>query len=298
MYARLLTRAGIDPRGFAALLRAMILMDLREQHWAQATATKPHYAISPLFLVVGQCLTASAVTCALLVARVDVYFFVLANLSLSLLLLASAVFVEFREVALNPGDRGALAHLPVAPRTYAAARLANLLFYFALMYCALNVFPIIVGAGLRDAGGAYVPAYLAVSLGVSLVVLGALVVGLSFIDGPALAFLRFALSWLQIAAVLVAFYGGQLVLRDGTARLQVWAAFPPDWLAYVPTAPLARFVESAATNPSAALPALAGYLLAGIAAGVAALWRVEQLCRRAHQTDRRGAVAWALPSHL
>ncbi len=145
MCARWLARLGIDPRGFVALLRVLILMDLREQHWAQATATKPHHAVSPLFLVVGQCLTASAVTCALLFARVDVFFFVLVNLTLSLSLIASAVFVEFREIALNPADRGALGHLPVAPRTFAAARLANLLFYFGLMYCALNVFPLIVG---------------------------------------------------------------------------------------------------------------------------------------------------------
>jgi hypothetical protein len=71
-----------------ALLRVLVLVDLREQHWAQATGSKPHYALSPLFLVVGQCLMASALTCALLFARVDVFFFVLVNLSLSLLLMS------------------------------------------------------------------------------------------------------------------------------------------------------------------------------------------------------------------
>ncbi len=298
MCARWLTRAGIDPRGFVALLRVMILMDLREQHWAQATATKPHHAISPLFLVVGQCLTASALTSALLFARVDVFFFALVNLSLSLLLMASAVVVEFREIALNPRDRGALGHLPVAPRTYAAARLANLLFYFALMYCALNVFPVIVGAGARDAGWAFAPAYVVVSLGASLFLVGALVFVLAVVEGSALAFLRLGLSWLQIAAVLVAFYGGQLVLRDGTARLQVWGAFPPDWLAHFPVTWLARLVEGAATRPSLALlPALAGCALAGIGGGVAALWRVERLCRRAGASERSATVAWPLLPH-
>src|SRR5262249_39369565 len=162
----------------------MVLMDLREQHWAQATGSKPHQVISPLFLVVGQCLTASVLTCALMFARADVFFFAFVNLSLSLLLLAAAVIRGFRGVGPNAADRSALGHLPVAPRTYAAARLANLLFYFALMYGALNVFPVIVGAGQLDAGWAYAPAYLAVSLGASLFVFGALIVILSFVDGP------------------------------------------------------------------------------------------------------------------
>ena len=86
-------------------------------------------------------------------------------------------------------------------------------------------------------------------------------------------------------------------MRDETARLQVWGAFPPDWLADFPVARLARLVEGAATGPSAALlPALAGCLLAGLAAGAAALWRVERLCRRAHTAEGGGAVAWPLPA--
>ena len=34
---------GADPRGFWALARAFILMDLRGQHYARATATRPHF---------------------------------------------------------------------------------------------------------------------------------------------------------------------------------------------------------------------------------------------------------------
>src|SRR5205807_1967446 len=97
-------------------------------------------------------------------ARTDVFFFVFANLSMSLLMMASTLLVEFHEVVLNPSDLNLLGHRPVAPRTYAAARFANLLFYVGLMVAALNLMPLIVGAGLRDAGPRYVPAYLLASL--------------------------------------------------------------------------------------------------------------------------------------
>lgn len=296
MFARCLIKVGIDPRGFVALLRALILMDLREQHWAQATATKPHHSLSPLFLVVGQCVMASILLCALLFARVDVFFFALANLSLSLLLLGAAMLVEFGEIALNPLDRDVIGHLPVTPRTYAAARLANLLFYFALIYVALNVCPTIVGAGLRDAGWAFAPAYLAVSLGANLLLLGAIIVGLSFIDATRLSFLKFVLSWSQIVAVLVVVYGGQLVLRDGTSALQVWAAFPPEWIACFPVTWLARLVERAALDPSPALLGpVAGVCILGLAAGAVTMWRVERLCRRTYRAGLEAAVGRELP---
>jgi hypothetical protein len=293
----LLGRLGIDARGFLALLRALVLMDLREQHYAQATASKPHYAISPLFLVVGQCLTVSALTCGFLFARVDVFFFAFVNLSLSLLLLAAAVVVEFGEVALNPIDLEVIGHRPVAPRTYAAARLANLLFYFVLMFVSLNLLPLLVGAGLRDAGWWYAPAYLIVSLAAHLVVLALLVVLLSLADAASLHGLKQVLSWTQIIAIMVVFYGGQLMLRDGEASLQVWGAFPPPWTDYLPVTWLARLVERAATAPDLALlgPFAGCLAIAGLSCLVALAW-LERLCRRMQPVEQAGEVAWAMPA--
>src|SRR5262249_27871798 len=118
-----------------------------------------------------------------------------------------------------------------------------------------------------------------------------------FVDGPAMSFVRLVLSWLQIAVILIVVYGGQLVLRDGTAQLQTWGAFPPAWLDNVPVARLARLIETASTDPVSALPAIAGCLLAGIVATVAALWRVEQLCRKGHRAEGGGEVAWPLASN-
>ncbi len=250
----LLAHCGIDPRGFAALTKALVLRDLRGQHYATATATRPHYVLSPLFLVVGQCLLSSALCCAFLFARVDVFFFALVNHTLSLLVLGTALVVEFQEAALDPADLAVIAPRPVAPRTYAASRLANLLFYFALIFLSLNLFPVIVGAGLRDAGPWFAPAYLASALAGNLAVLALLVLLQSSLkSSEALQAARQVLSWTQIVAILVLFYGGQLMLRDGTARLQLWGAFPPDWVAYLPSAWMARFVDTASARADASL---------------------------------------------
>jgi hypothetical protein len=282
--AKLARAAGIDPRGCIALARALVTMDLRAGHYAAATATRPGSLVSPLFLVVGQCLTASALATLLLFARVDVFFFTFVNLSIGLLVLAAALVVEFGQVVLDPRDLEVIGHRPVTPRTYAAARLANLLFYFLLLYLGLNLFPLLVGAGLRDAGPWYAPAYLAASLAGSLAVTAAVIVVLSA-GGLAgrLEALKAVLAWAQILLILVVFYGGQLVLRDGTNALLVWGAFPPGWIDYLPVTWLARFVERAAVapGPDLLLPALAvaGVALAGVALTVV---RVARLYRRMH----------------
>lgn len=281
MASRLLAGFGIDPRGFFALTRTLILMDLRGQHYARATAHKPHYVISPLFWVVGQCLTLSASASLFLFARVDVFLFAFVGMALSMIVMASSILVEFNEIVLDPRDLDILGHRPVSPRTYAAARFANLLFYVGLMYVALNLFPCLVGAGLRDAGPWYAPAYLAASFAGNLAVVAAVILALS-IGGASgrLEQWKEILAWTQIALVLVTVYGGQLMLRDRGHAIQLWGAFPPTWSMYLPPTWLARFVEEAAVDPSGKTLQL-GLLLFGVAliAGIVSVWRVTQLYR-------------------
>jgi hypothetical protein len=265
-FAQKLSWFGVDPRGFLALARVMILRDLRGQHYAAATAAKAQQLFSPLLIVVGQLLTTSVLTCALLFARVEVFFFAFINLSLGLLLLASAIIVEFQEVVLDPDDLAILGHRPISPRTYAAAKFANLLFYFFVMYLALNLFPPIIGSGLRDAGAWYLPTYFLASFCGSLILLVVLVLWLSMAgQSEKMLGLRRLLSWAQIVSILVVFYGGQLILRDGTATLQVWGAFPPDWIQYFPPTWLAWFVERAAASPDSQVVVWALILMGGTA---------------------------------
>ncbi len=272
---RWLVSLGIDPRGFAALTKAFILMDLRGQHYGRATATKPTFLISPLFWVVGQCQTISAIASLLLFARVDVFFFAFANLSLSMLVIASTILVEFHEVVLDPRDGEIVGHRPIAPRTYAAARFANLLFYVVLMYLALNLIPLILIGGLRDAGLWTIPAYFLTSVAGNLAVVALVVLALTAIGGSTrLEQWKEILAWTQIALVFVLFYGGQLVLRNGGHAIMLWGAFPPAWAEVLPPTWLAHFVEQAAVTPTP------GTLLNGLIIVAVALFAVALAVQR------------------
>jgi hypothetical protein len=290
--ARLLTAVGVEPRGFAALTKALILMDLRGQHYGRATLTKPNYLISPLFWVVGQCQAISALTSLLLFARVDVFFFAFANISLSMLVIASTILVEFNEVVFDPRDLELIGHRPIAPRTYAAARFANLLFYVALMFLALNLIPLLLGCGLRDAGPWYAPAYLAASLAGNLAVAALVILGLSLAGSSArLERWKELLAWTQIVLVAVVFYGGQLMLRHGGHGIQVWGAFPPAWADVLPSTWLARFVEEAAVAPTGGT-LLGGLLLLviGLAACAVTVLRLARLYRTMQTTAVTHAI--------
>lgn len=283
---------GIDPRAFSALVRAFILMDLRGQHYAAATASKPVYVLSPLFIVVGQFLACSALLCGFLYARVDVFFFAFANLTLSMLLLATTVVVEFQEVVLSPSDLAIIGHRPVPPRTYAAARLTNLLFYFGLMFLALTLIPTVCGATLRDAGWWFGPAYFLASLTGNLGLLAVMVLVLaSFDHNQGMQTLKAVLSWSQIILIMVLFYGGQLLVRGGLWGLQVWGAFPPPWTQHLPPTWLARFVERAACEPDATVgwQALALLGMSGAACLVVGV-RLTMLYRRMQPIEQAAAV--------
>jgi hypothetical protein len=276
-------------------------MDLRNQAYTRATASKPSYLTTPLFWVVGQCLTASAVTSLVLFMRVDCFFFALVGLAMSMLVLAATVVVEYQETVLDPRDLEIIGVRPVRPQTYVAARLANLLFYLALLFLALNLFPMILGAGLRDASAYYVPAYLLAALAGNSVTV-AVVIGVLSLGSTAqgLKSVKEFLAWTQIVLILVVGYGAQLMLRDKAHALEVWAAFPPWWLDKLPPAWLARFVADA----SGARVLLVGPVLLGVAAAAmaATVWRLLRLYRamqvapkpvasRPMRADRVGGLA-------
>ena len=243
---------GADARSVRALTRAFLIMDLRQQHYAAATATRPSHLLSPLFLVVAQCLTMSAAMCLILLARVEVFFFAFANLTLSLLVLATTIIVEFHEIVLNPDDLDIIRHRPISSRTYTLARLLNLGFYWSLMYLALNLLPILIGAGLKDAGWWYAPAYLLVSGFASLIVAALTILLLSMISsGPRLEAVKNVLAWTQILLILVVGYGGQFMLRDTNHAVQMWAAKPPSWATWIPTFQLASLIDRFADHPRA-----------------------------------------------
>jgi hypothetical protein len=275
---QLLGRLGVNPRVCRALVRALVLMDLRSPHYGRATGTRPGEVIAPLYWVIGQYLFISTIVTALLFARVDVWAFAFVGLALSMLLVVNAVVVEFNEVVLDLEDRDVLGPRPVSPRTYAAARFANLGFYVALLTLALNLFPAVVGAGLRDAGPWYLPAYaLACVLGnLTAVALTVLVYSLAP-PRPGRQDVRDVLAWTQIVLTLVVFYGGQLILRNASHAIEVFLSEPPAWFSWLPPAWLANFVAEAATRPG--LHLLAWAAAAGVATGLVAFLALVRLAR-------------------
>ncbi|MEZ4318895.1 MAG: hypothetical protein R3F61_15380 [Myxococcota bacterium] len=283
---------GIHPRPYRALVWALWTMDLRGQHFAKATGVQPKMLMSPLFWVVGQCLTMSCIAALVLFARVDLRFYVFANLSMSVLLLATMVLVEFHEVVFDPNDRDTIRHRPIPLRTYAAARFTNLLGYVGLMGFALTVFPAIVGAGMPEAGWLYLPAYLAASFGASMVAVAAVVWTLSL--GGGLGQLKDLLAWSQILGILVLGYGAQFIFRDDSHAFFVWAAFPPAWRANVPTEWLAAFVEQAAVAPDATVLAQgAGLVALGAFAGASVVFRLRTIYGDARAPEAQGQIALA-----
>lgn len=262
LFEKLLIQLGVEPRQFFALTKALILMDLRSQHFAASTGSRTTFAISPLFWVVGQCLAISAICSLVLFLRVSAFSFAFVSLSVSMLILATTVLVEFHEVVFNPRDLGVIGPRPVSPRTYTAARFGNLLFYVGMMLTALNLFPLIVGAGLDDVGAWYVPAFLTATVSGSLSAVCMIVLVLAAVGrSERVEEWKAILAWTQIAVFAVAAYGGQLMFRNKDHATEVWLAFPPEWVQWLPPAMLARFVDAACDQPSVSLLGIALGLL-------------------------------------
>jgi hypothetical protein len=224
-------------------VKALILMDLRSQHYGRSTGTKPGELIPPLYWVLGQYLFISAIVSLVLFMRVSVEAYAFVNLAVAMVLAMTAVVVEFNEVVLDTGDTDVIGPRPIARRTYAAARMTNLAFYMVLIVLALTIFPAIVGIGLRDSGFAFLPAYALVSvLGCAGIMWLAIVLYSLAPPKRGAQDFRDLLAWAQIIVALVAFYGAQLMLRDPAHSIEVNLESRPAWLNALPVAWLAAWI--------------------------------------------------------
>ncbi|MCR4414610.1 MAG: hypothetical protein NUV77_19510 [Thermoguttaceae bacterium] len=283
--------AGIEPRAFRALLHAYLLIDFRNQQFGRATLSGPKAWVAPMFWVVGQNLLLGFATGVILYERVDVFFFALANLAVSMLVMATAVIVEFNEVVLDPEDLEVVGHLPVPARTYSAARATNLIGYVLLITVSLNLCPAIIGIGLPDAGWAFVPAYLLASLAGNLLVVGALIlVYLVLLGDRPTESTRELLAWSQIVLLWIALMGGQFVLlHDRSFRIEMLAYELPDWVRWLPPGWLAWFVAS--TGPVG--DAVAWWVPGVVAVATLGVWVVVMArLSAAYAQMQPGAPAW------
>lgn len=262
-----LSRMGVQPRPYRALVRAFLTMDLKGQFYEMSTGSKANDLVAPLYWVYGQLLIASALSCAIMQGRVDVGFYAFFNLSLAAILTWSAVIVEFHEAAYDPKDITVVGHRPITSRTWAFARLSNLLAYVSFISLALTIFPAVMGLGLNDAGPLWILTYpfasaFACGSGAALALLTFAVAGLENpLSGP-----RRIASWIQIVLILVLFYGGQLMIRSTSGIFEYFAAKPPVELTYLPTWYLGQAVANNELTPLA-VGAILTIALCGIAIG-------------------------------
>lgn len=276
---RLLNRLGADGRQFRGLTKALLWMDLRSQHYAAATATKPTYAVSPVFWVIGQCLAISAIMSLALWLRVNLYMYVFLALSTSMVVLASAVLVEFNEIVFNPNDLNIIGPRPVKPQTYTAARFFNLMIYVVALSVALHIFPAVVGAAADDAGLWYIPAYLTAAITSSLSTVCVVVLVLAAAGrSEAMEQWKALFAWTQIVLFGICAYGGQLMFRKDTHDVEVWLAFPPEWVHWLPSAWLAQYVDQCCAAPGPGLLGT-GIILLTLTATLCVLtvWRLSVL---------------------
>ncbi|MBI4678950.1 MAG: hypothetical protein HY748_15330 [Elusimicrobia bacterium] len=281
--------AWIQPGAFRSLVRAYLLMDLRKQHAAQAAAAGPGSWVTPLYWVVAHSLAASAILSVALFGRVNARLFALAGISASMLLMAVSLVVEFREAILDLDDALAIGSRPVLPSTHAAARCANAAAYTLLLTTALNLFPAIVGSGLRDGGWRFLVSYAAASLAANLAITALALILMSLLTRVAGSRAAGVLAWAQTIVVMAGFYGAQMVFRDPTQGLAWWAYNLPGWVWWLPPAWFAAFVGRTCGGPgwTEAAAACGGVLALG------AIWAaaIRTLSRSLPRLSEAGSSA-------
>ena len=84
-------------------------------------------------------------------------------LTISMVMLAMAVIIEFHEIIINPLDADILAHRPISSRTFFVARLANLFFYITIMGASLTLLPAVLGVWVKGSNWTFAPLFLFIS---------------------------------------------------------------------------------------------------------------------------------------
>ncbi len=140
MWRRALEALGVDHGQWRALVRTGLRLDFRRplldvRGGARAERGPGRALIGSLILygVTGTFFGALAFLIP------DVLVAGTLALTAIMFMVAATILVEFHTVVISPDDFAILGHLPVASRTYFAARLANLLFYVLILATALGL---------------------------------------------------------------------------------------------------------------------------------------------------------------
>ncbi len=157
---RFLEKFDIDFVQLKALSQASLKLDFRRPVTAMSRGRKPRSAfwytlISYLFISLAIAAGVFKIT------DVPAYSFVI--LTVSMVMMAMAVIIEFHEIILNPLDADILGSRPVSSRTFFVSRVANLFFYVTVMGFALTLVPAVMGIWVKGSSWAFALVFLLTS---------------------------------------------------------------------------------------------------------------------------------------
>lgn len=160
MLDAILKKYDIDPIQLKALVQASLKLDFRRSVTQMSRSKKPRSAfwytlISYFFISLAMAAGIFKIT--------DVPAFAFLILTISMVMMAMAVIIEFHEIILNPLDADILGSRPINSRTFFVSRVANLFFYITTMGLALALFPAVLGIWVKGSAWFFPPIFLVTS---------------------------------------------------------------------------------------------------------------------------------------
>ncbi len=298
---RICSVLGIDCLQFRRLLKVHILLDFRStkmQSSSRSSSRIPGFLITLIFYgIIGLFASLSGMR------LFDSFGYSLVSLSVSMVLIAMAVIIEFNEIIINPDDAEILAYRPIDSRTYFWVKMVNLLFYITLFGAALNLPPAFVGLAYAEHGPAFPAVYLLVAW-LAQVTLASFVIVLYSLLVRWLNYekLKDVLAYVQVVFSFIVFVGYQFLARL-TPHMQ-HTQVSGIWIYFAPPAYFAGLIEVlyGSLHPEnwilAALGAIFSVAILGFATRNLSLnyaqtiYKLSQTSRVHEKEPERGAVGF------
>ena len=223
----------IDEVQFRALLRIHLLLDFRSSRIGGSSSRKQSFVLNLIFyVIIGLFVGLSGLR------LFDLFGFAFLTLTVSMVLTAMAIIIEFNEIIINPEDAEILGHRPIDTRTYFWVKMANLLFYVTSFGLAINLSPAFIGLAFPEASGLFPLLYLIVSWLANV----ATAFGMILLYSVLVRWLNYErlkdiLAYVQVVFTFIVFVGYQFLMRlipemHKTQLNGVWYFFVPSaWYA-------------------------------------------------------------------
>ncbi|NOY79238.1 MAG: hypothetical protein GXO76_15405 [Calditrichaeota bacterium] len=163
MIQRILQKYMIDPLQVKALFIASLKLDFRKSTLGRGLSSGRSSKKSTFLYTILSYFFISIMMAVGIFKVTDVASYSFLILTISMVMLAMAIIIEFHEIIINPLDADILGHRPITSRTFFVARLANLFFYITIMGASLTLLPAVLGVWVKGSHWTFAPLFLAVS---------------------------------------------------------------------------------------------------------------------------------------